>query len=125
MSLRPMLERNSTPGNLPYRVVWYEYPEDIADRMYLIGTINSALLSLHSDEMLDMESDIRIIPGITPGLKIIRTLPHLIIVACERDGIWQMNIYDKRTHRDITVNLDSPTIRYLADCLPEEMAVRS
>lgn len=69
-----------------------------------------------------METDVRIIPGITPTSRIIRTIPHLVIIAVVQNGIHKMNVYDERLQNDITINLDAPTSRYLSECIPEELA---
>lgn len=122
MSIRYVIERDRTPGSLPLRTSWYETPEDITDKIYLIGAINSALLSLKSKELLDMETDVRIIPGLTPTSRIIRTVPHLVIITAVQNGIQKMNVYDERLQNDITINLDAPTSRYLSECIPEELA---
>lgn len=123
MAIRYVVERDRTPGNLPLRLSWYETPEDITDKIYLIGAINSALLSLNSKELLDMETDVRIIPGLlTPTSRIIRTVSHLVIITFVRNGIHKMNVYDEQLRNDVTINLDAPTSRYLSECIPEELA---
>lgn len=122
MSIQYAVERDRTPGSLPLRTSWYETPEDITDKIYLIGAINSALLSLKSKELLDMETDVHIIPGLTPTSRIIRTVSHLVIITFVRNGIHKMNVYDERLQNDITINLDAPTSRYLSECIPEELA---
>lgn len=123
MAIRYVVERDRTPGNLPLRLSWYETPEDITDKIYLIGAINSALLSLNSKELLDMETDVRIIPGLlTPTSRIVRTVSHLVIITFVRNGIHKMNVYDEQLRNDVTINLDTPTSRYLSECIPEELA---
>ena len=69
-----------------------------------------------------METDVRIIPGLTPTSRIIRTVPHLVIITAVQNGIQKMNVYDEQLRNDVTINLDAPTSRYLSECIPEELA---
>lgn len=119
MPIQYTIERDTTPGNLPLYLAWYEYPEN-QDKQRLIHAINNALTAIESEDLLNMETNLRILPNVfSLNGKVIRTEPHITIITSNLGDTPMMNVFDDRTRKEITVELDPHTARYLAECIAE------